>query len=63
LTNSSDKEWKTKFDQAKFEIEIGNTQEADKILKEMLDNGEIKYKDFVSIDNGAFMNAFTPISE
>lgn len=62
LTNLSDKEWKTKFDQAKFEIEIGNTQEAERILKEMMDNKEIKYKEF-TIDNGAFMNALTPISD
>ena len=30
LVNSSDKEWKTKLDQAKFELEIGNSQEAEK---------------------------------
>lgn len=63
LTNPADKELKTKFDQAKFEIEIGNTQEAEKTLKQMMDNKEIKYKDFIGIDNNAFMNAFTPISE
>ena len=63
LTNSADKESKTKLDQAKFEIEIGNVIVAEKLLKEMLENNEIKYKDFVSFDNTAFLNAFTPISE
>lgn len=63
LVNSSDKGWKTKLDQAKFELVIGNSQEAEKILKEMMDNKEIKYKDFVSFDNSAFRHAFDPISD
>uniref|UniRef100_A0A7S3N8B0 C3H1-type domain-containing protein n=1 Tax=Euplotes harpa TaxID=151035 RepID=A0A7S3N8B0_9SPIT len=63
LTNPSDKSLKEKFDQAKFEIDIGNELEGNKILKEMMDNQEIRYKIFNPVDNGVFMNAFTPFSE
>ena len=40
---SNNKSTKEKFDKAKFEIEIGNHYEGNRILKEMLDKEEIRY--------------------
>lgn len=61
LINNS-KELNNKFSQAKYQNDLGNHEEANKILTEMMNNQEIRYKHFTGIENG-MMSTFAPISE
>lgn len=59
---STSKEVVEKFSQAKYQIEMGNIEEGNQILNEMMSNGEIRYKEF-SIDQHIMSSTFGPISE
>jgi hypothetical protein len=61
LTTSS-KELIEMFSQAKYQIEMGNIEDGNQILNEMMSNNEIRYKEFSNIDQH-IMSSFTPISE
>jgi hypothetical protein len=52
-----------KFSQAKYQIEMGNIDEGNQILNDMMTSGEIKYKEFSSIDQHIMSSTFGPISE
>jgi len=62
LTTST-KSIKDKFETAKFEIEVGNLPEANRILKEMLDNQEIRYKQLSFLDGNLINGSYTSISQ
>lgn len=59
---SSKKELVEKFSQAKYQIEMGNIEEGDRILNNMMQKNEIRYKPFSSLENH-IMSTFAPISE
>jgi len=59
---SNTKELNQKFSQAKYQIEMGNTEKGNKILGEMMAKKEIRYKEFSSIDEN-IMKTFEPISD
>lgn len=59
---SSKKELVEKFSQAKYQIEMGNLEEGNQILNEMMENNEIRFKQFFGIDHD-ILNTFAPISE
>lgn len=61
LTTTS-KELIEKFSQAKYQIEMGNIDDGNQILNEMMNNNEIRYKEFSNIDQH-IMSTFAPISE
>ena len=61
LTKTS-KELVEKFSQAKYQMEMGNMSEADKILNEMMEKKQIRYKQFSGAENH-IMGTFGPISE
>lgn len=60
---SNSKEVIEKFSQAKYQIEMGNIEDGNQILNDMMTNGEIKYKEFSSIDQHIMSSTFGPISE
>lgn len=60
---TTDRAIKDKFLQAKFEIDVGNIPEANKILKEMMENEEIRYKQLSFLDNNGFLGEYAPTSE
>lgn len=51
-----------KFSQAKYQLEMGNTEKANEILNEMLANKEITYKNYLDMGNH-LLNTFDPISD
>lgn len=59
---SSRKDLIEKFSQAKYQIEMGNIEEGDMILNDMMQKNEIRYKPFSSLENH-IMSTFAPISE
>jgi hypothetical protein len=59
---SNKKELVEKFSQAKYQIEMGNLDEGNQILNEMMENNEIRFKQFFGIDHD-ILNTFAPISE
>lgn len=59
---SSDQEVIQKFSQAKYQIEMGNVEEGNKILSQMLENQEIAFKKYSSMDQAPF-KTFTPVSD
>lgn len=59
---SNRKELIEKFSQAKYQIEMGNLEEGNQILNEMMENNEIRFKQFFGIDHD-ILNTFAPISE
>lgn len=61
LTSNS-KEMVEKFSQAKYQIEMGNVEEGNIILNDMMQKNEIRYKPFSSSNFGV-MSTFGPISE
>lgn len=61
LTSSS-KELIEKFSQAKYQIEMGNIEEGNKILNEMMESKQIRYKQYANLENH-IMSTFAPISE
>lgn len=54
---------KSKFEQAKLYIGSGNLDEADAILKDLLEQDKIEYKQMNYFDNNIFMDSFAPISD
>lgn len=59
---SNDKALKEKFEKAKFEIEIGNYSEGNKILKEMMDNKELRYSSSHYFDHN-ILSTFAPLTD
>ena len=59
---SNKKELVEKFSQAKYQVEMGNLEEGNQILNEMMEDGEIRFKQFFGIDHD-ILNTFAPISE
>jgi len=51
------------FDRAKTEMTFGNEAEAEAILKQMFENGEIRYKQFSEFSSNLLMNTFAPIQD
>lgn len=51
------------FQKAKDLITWENATEAENILKQMLDSGEIRYKQISGFENDLFMNTFNPLQD
>jgi len=51
-----------KFSQAKYQIEMGNVDEGEQILTSMMGNNQIRFKEFVGLDDH-IMNQFNQDSE
>lgn len=58
---NNNKESVEKFSQAKYQIEMGNNEEGNRILNEMMGK-EIRYKQYSNLEN-PFSSTFAPISE
>mmetsp|Transcript_2693 Transcript_2693/g.3152 ORF Transcript_2693/g.3152 Transcript_2693/m.3152 type:complete len:260 (+) Transcript_2693:337-1116(+) len=52
-----------KFSQAKYQVEMGNTEKGNEILNEMMASKEIRYKEFSDHFDQHILNTFAPITE
>lgn len=59
---SSNEESDYLFDRAKKQFAFGNEAEAEMILKQLYENGEIRYKQFL-ISGSGIMNTFAPLTD
>lgn len=59
---SNSKEVIERFSQAKYQIEMGNLEEGNQILNDMMNKSEIRYKEYSNLENH-IMSTFAPISE
>ena len=60
---TDDPQAETMFQKAKDLITWENAEEAENILKQMLDAGEIRYKQISGFENDLFMNTFNPLHD
>ena len=51
------------FQKAKDELKSGNESDAEQILRQMFDNGEIRYKHLSAFGSNLLMSTFAPISD
>lgn len=51
------------FQKAKDELKSGNEIESENILRQMFDNGEIRYKHLSAFGSNLLMSTFAPISD
>ena len=51
------------FNRAKNQYSFGNDAEAELLLKQLLESGEIRYKQFSISESGIMMSTFEPLSD
>jgi len=59
---SNTKELNQRFSQAKYQVEMGNTEKGNEILGEMMDKKEIRYKELSNIEQD-IINTLGPLSD
>lgn len=60
---SSNEEAEFMFDKAKKHYAFGNESDAEMILKQLLESGEIRYKQFSISGSGIMMSTFAPLTD